>query len=402
MRIAFVTPEYVTENNFDGGLASHLGRVCPALASRGHEVCVTVFSDGTGRLTQDGVEIHRVCLAPALRRLEWLANRFTLFRLSQGINWMLKSWMLNRTLLRLHRQSPFDIVQFASYTGTAFFRPKGIPSVVRVSSYEPLRQEAYGLPLTADYRMMARLDVEAIRKADAVFGPSRLIADVVTRALGRPVPVIEPPFVVHRGGWDERLYSDLLAGRRYLLFFGTLGVLKGVATIADMIGELLQRHPDLFFVFIGKDVGFEEGPMMQHVWEKAGGQRGRVLYLGKMRHSQLYPIISHAHVVVLPSLIDNLPNSCLEAMALERVVVATKGASFEQLIEDGMNGFLYDRNSPARLLAAIERALGLDAAERSRMGARAAARISELEPSAALGRLVDFYRLAIERRDLRQ
>src|ERR1051326_7456438 len=47
--------------------------------------------------------------------------------------------------------------------------------------------------------------------------------------------------------------------------------------------------------------------------------------------------------VVLPSLIDNLPNSCLEAMGLGRVVIGTKGTSFEELITDEANGFLIEQ-----------------------------------------------------------
>ena len=42
----------------------------------------------------------------------------------------------------------------------------------------------------------------------------------------------------------------------------------------------------------------------------------------------------------LPSKVDNLPNTCLEAMALKRVVIGSRtAASFDQLISDGVNGF---------------------------------------------------------------
>jgi len=392
MRIAFVTPEYISENNFDGGLANHLGRVCPSLARLGHEVSVIVASDVRGTLTLDGVTVHRVAVHPSLR---YLANRLTCWRLTTAVEWLLKSHALNRAVRRLHRRSPFDIVQYASYCATAFFRPGRLRAVVRISSYEPLRQEAYSLPDTPDHRLMARLDLAAIRKADALFGPSRLIADVVAQEALRPVQVIEPPFSVESAGWDHRPYLDLLEGKRYLLFFGTLGVLKGVAVIAEAIEELLQRHPDLLVVFIGKDGGYHGRPMIQHVWEKAGAQRGRVISLGQMRHHQLYPILSRATAVLLPSLIDNLPNSCLEAMALQRVVIGTRGASFEQLIDDGESGFLCERGSAEGLLAAIERALWLTEQERSRIGERAAGRIGRLHPEAALGTLLEFYRSVI-------
>ncbi len=45
-------------------------------------------------------------------------------------------------------------------------------------------------------------------------------------------------------------------------------------------------------------------------------------------------------VLFLPSRIDNLTNTCIESMALGKVVIGTQGAIFEQLIEDGVNCFL--------------------------------------------------------------
>ena len=38
LRIAFATPEFVTENHFDGGLANYLNRVTKTLAQLGHDV----------------------------------------------------------------------------------------------------------------------------------------------------------------------------------------------------------------------------------------------------------------------------------------------------------------------------------------------------------------------------
>ena len=132
--------------------------------------------------------------------------------------------------------------------------------------------------------------------------------------------------------------------------------------------------------------------MMQQVWEKAGTCRGRVLYLGQMRHNQLHPILSRATAVVLPSLIDNLPNSCLEALALGRVVIGTWGTSFDQLIEDGRSGFLCDPDSPESLLATMEGALNLTEEERTRMGERGAQRMAGLAPEFSLPKLLEFYR----------
>ena len=134
---------------------------------------------------------------------------------------------------------------------------------------------------------------------------------------------------------------------------------------------------------------------MDHVWTCAGAHRGRVLYLGKMPHAFLDPLISNANLVVLPSRIDNFPNTCLEAMSCERVVIGTRGASFEQLIDDGVNGFLCEIDAPENLLEVMQKAIDLPPESRKKMGEQAAKRIDTLRPETVVRELVDFYQTVI-------
>jgi glycosyltransferase involved in cell wall biosynthesis len=67
----------------------------------------------------------------------------------------------------------------------------------------------------------------------------------------------------------------------------------------------------------------------------------RLIVLERMPHRQLYPVIAGAHLVVLPSLIENLPNACLEAMGLGKVVIGTSGTGFDELISEERRDFLF-------------------------------------------------------------
>jgi glycosyltransferase involved in cell wall biosynthesis len=71
------------------------------------------------------------------------------------------------------------------------------------------------------------------------------------------------------------------------------------------------------------------------------------------------------------------------------VVVGTRGASFEELIEDGVSGHLCEIDDPDSLLVAVEKALANEAP--SRMGAAAARRIDQLEPARACSELMRVY-----------
>jgi glycogen synthase len=307
---------------------------------------------------------------------------------------------LNRALARFHYQNPIDIVQYCHLGGSSLFKKVNVPSVVRLSSYTPLARARGGYEFAQPFQTRQQEFIErlALKKADAIYGPSRIIGRVVEEEIGREVGIIESPFILDTTDLDLSLFSATIEGSEYLLFFGSLSVLKGLVTIADILYTLLSRYPKLKFVLVGKQIAdYQRAPMMDYVWDRAKEHRDRVIYLGQLHHEQLYPIIANAKAVVLPSRIDNFPNTCLEAMALSQIVIGTHGTSFEQLLVDGVSGFLCDIDDPKSLLASIEKALGLTDETRARMGKMAAARIYDLRPERVVKQLLDFYYEVIKR-----
>lgn len=395
LRIAFVTPEYIVDK-FNGGLANYIYRITQALNALGHQPLVITPSRQTETFIHAGVEVHHVKVGSNV----WLSrlNYATHWRLKWMFNLLWRSWELNRTLKYIHTQQSVAAVQYANLGGVGAFRLNSVPSVVRVSSYTPLwiAKGGYNGAKLKAVRQQALVEWWSMKRADAIFGPSRVVASVVGKATNRSVQVIESPFVLDCTHTDDSIYNTSLLGKDYLLFFGTLNVLKGVETIADTVYTLLNKHRSLRFVFIGRENTSSTGePLMVYVRRQAHEYADRVIYLGDLPHKQLYPILSHALAVVLPSRIDNLPNTCLEAMAHERVVVGTRGASFEQLIIDGESGFLCEIDNPSSLQAALEKAIQLADEQRKEMGMKAKQRIAQLTPERVGQQLVDFYRRVI-------
>ena len=96
---------------------------------------------------------------------------------------------------------------------------------------------------------------------------------------------------------------------------------------------------------------------------------------------------------MLPSLIDNSPNSCLEAMGLGGVVIGTRGSSLDELITDGVNGFLVTPNDPDALAEKMisawtdPRLAELSVAARNRM--------QDFAPEKTVPSLLAYYRLVL-------
>lgn len=393
MRIAFVTPEFVTEpETFDGGLANYILRVSLSLKKLGHEPVVFVAAKKDETLLHDGVEVHRVAvnynqLFPRMQR--WITGH----RIDLATNRAHMSRSLNNALTRIDQQSPFDITQYSSYAATGLYRLPHIPAIVRISSYERLFQKAGGVVAhnDADSMKVQEIELAAMKKADAIFGPSHSTALAVEEDIEKHVEVIESPFVLDIKELNSTTYNNILRGKQYLLYWGTISQLKGAKVIEEIVFELLAENPRLHFVFVGK----EHPGMVAGLRAAAKGGSDRIIHIPKLPHSQLYPIIQHCIAAVLPSLYDNFPNTCVEGMAFGKPVIGTIGNGFEQLIVDGENGFLCSPGDSQCLLKKINKVLTLSPEELAQIGEKAMARVDRLKPEKVVQQLVDFYQRVI-------
>jgi glycosyltransferase involved in cell wall biosynthesis len=109
-------------------------------------------------------------------------------------------------------------------------------------------------------------------------------------------------------------------------------------------------------------------------------------------------IIARCDVFVVPSRVEGMPLALLEAMALERPIVATRVGGIPELLTHERDALLVPSEDPHALGAAIVRVLG-DPALAARLAA-AGRQVVEREADAATvaASYVDLYRAAIARR----
>lgn len=399
MRLAFVTPEFVTEPFFSGGLANYLGRVSVALARAGHDVHVVTRATQHGTLDHHGVTVHRVVPLWDRRMLVDKADRLVPRRLYNPYQDLKAAWSISRYLRKLNGKSRFDLIQVANVMAVGLFLGKRlrVPLVTRMSSYRPEWDTLAGVKPDLGVKARWKMEEWSVRGRRHVFAPTHYVAAQIEKAYRIPkVEVIESPFFEEVVEKDNSVYRQHLVGKKYLLFFGRMTQMKGVHVLAEALPRVLERAPDLHAVFVGADATAPGGgSMREFVRAKAGTHAGRVLLLDPLRHAQLYPFVENAAFVVLPSLVDNMPNTLLEAMGHRRVVIGTSGSCFEQLIEEGRNGFLVPPGDPETLAAAMNRACELSPEASGAIGAAARARVDDLHPDRALSRLVGYYESVI-------
>lgn len=388
-RIAFLTPEFPTELGAAGGLASYLGRMTRALHGLGHDVEVlTIAAEGSGVLDHDGVRVERVVPRPhgAVRLLGRISDLNWRFRLAATLENLERGIALGRALERRHRVLPFDIVQSSDYSLAGLFvrRRAGRTHLVRSSWAADLYSELDGIRPRFDRRMLYRLERVSLRRADVAYTPSRCLSDFYRREHGIHTEVLRPPFLL-----EPEPASEVPPGlpERYLLHFGQLGSRKGTDLVVRALPLAWEKEPGLEIVFAGREIR----PGAFDRWKRSWAEdESRVRWLGAVERPILYAILSRAVAAVLPSRVDNLPNTVIESAGLSVPVIGTAGASIDEVVEHGRSGELVPLGEVEPLADAMVRAWRGEGAW-ARDGYRSPAILGEMEPA---GAAAGFLRLA--------
>ena len=399
IKVAFITPEFVTEPSYSGGLANYLGRVTVALVEQGHTVHVFTRSTHNEKINFHGVTVHRVVplwdRRMILDHVDPLIPK-TFYNPYQDFK---ATWCLWRRWLNIHQKVQFDVIQVANVMAVGlFFRwERKTPVITRMSSYRPFWDTAAGIPQTAGVKLRWFMEKLAVTGTRHLYAPTHFVASQVKKGYDIPhVDVIETPFFLEQPTSDISTFEQYAKGKSYILFFGRMTQMKGVHILVEALPEVLKRFAEMNVFFIGGSGPAPDArPMPDYIRDKLKAFGDRVTVLESMRHDKLYPFIENAKVVVLPSLIDNLPNTCLEAMGLGKVIVATTGSCFEQVIENNVSGILVPPENSTALAEGISRAWKLNEQQRISIQEQAKKSIGKLHPTKAVPRLIDYYQSVI-------
>ncbi len=270
-------------------------------------------------------------------------------------------------LVRLIRESRCDVVhahlESAITLGVPAAALAGIPAVGTFHQLaSPLQGRAAArerLAVNVATRSRATIFVsEASRESfAAVYRPKRSVpsswrvvhngVDLDHYAPGRPAP-------------DDLRAAGLLDGQ-VVTILAALREPKGIRYAVQAWPAVVSRHPHARLLIVG--TGSEEQTLRDQVAEC--GVEDSVFFLG-LRHD-VADIFNASDVVLLPSLVDNLPTVLMEAGGCGRPVVASDTGGIPDIVENGRNGILVPPHSSHPIGDAVNRLLD-DPTLRAKMG----------------------------------
>ncbi|MBU4216799.1 glycosyltransferase [Candidatus Parcubacteria bacterium] len=133
----------------------------------------------------------------------------------------------------------------------------------------------------------------------------------------------------------------------YLLYFGRLSKEKGVNVLLDAMHDV-----DDVKLKIAGDGPEKEDFQLAIKNFKLGT---RVEFVGEKSGDELNNLIRKAKAIVVPSVwYENMPMNILEAVAMGKVIIASRVGGIPEIIEDKENGFLFRMNDTDDLALKID------------------------------------------------
>lgn len=370
MNILFVTGEFANSKSEMalGGMSYAVYKSALGMQRCGHNVQILAVANYNKRWFYRGLEVISV-------KTYQYGDGDSLKSVFTGI--LKREYCLRKTIKKLNKKEHIDIIQYVGWFGIGLFHCNAIPSIMRVSSYTKVQFEHNYLK-SRKY-LLELIEYLAAKKMNYIFAPSKIMAAGIEKDIRKKVGVKETPFLFEDIIWDEGILEKKLKGKKYIFYFGRMSVDKGILVIRDILYKVLDKYQDIYFVFAGSSSQFNGICIEKELLRVSKQYKNRVMFLGWLGKSKLYPIIDNAEMILMPSLSDNFPNSCAEAMSLGKIVIGTNGSSLEQFIENKKNGFLAEIGSAENLYYIIEKVLNLEEKEKEKISKCAQMKIKKFD-----------------------
>jgi glycosyltransferase involved in cell wall biosynthesis len=335
MKIAFLTPEFPhPKTGTSGGIGTSIRNLAKSLAEKGHKAVILVYGQSVDNEFFDGQ-----ILVKQIKNVK-----------VKGFSWLLTRLKLARIINKMHREKQIDLVEAADWTGITAFMPVKCPVIVRLNGSDSYFCHLDQRPVKKFTRF---LEKTALRQATALLSASQYTALVSKRLFS-----LERDFTVIPNSIDASAFVPIPASdTSTVLYFGTLIRKKGLMELPLIFNMVVANNPHARLVLIGNDArdvatgSLSTWDLMKEKFTKEAF--AATTYLGSVPYEQMQQQISKASVCVFPTFAEALPMAWLEAMAMEKAVVASSIGWAPEVIVDGESGCLAHPKDHQRFAACI-------------------------------------------------
>ena len=324
-KIAFLSPEYPhPKTGSSGGIGTSIKNLAMGLLAEGCSVRVLVYAQKEEAVFYD----NGICIQQ-IRNVKF-----------KGLSWYLTRKKLQNIIDTLYEDKKIDVVEAPDWTGiTSFISPKKCPVVIRLHGSDTYFCHLDQRPVKWINKFHEK---RALKKADGLLSVSQFTADTTNAVFG-----LNKQFTIIPNGIDLDAFSPDDKNKENtntILYFGSLIRKKGLLELPFIFNAVVAKNPNAKLILLGKDVpdiisgDSSTWQMMQGIFSPAALLN--VTYLGAVPYQDIKKHISTVTICVFPTFAEALPVSWIEAMALQKPIVASNIGWAPEVIDAGVNGFL--------------------------------------------------------------
>lgn len=380
MKLAFLTPEFPhPKTETSGGIGTSILNLSKGLVASGNQVVVIVYGQEKDEVFQDnGLTIYKI------KNIKF-----------KGLSLYLTQKKIEKLINKLYKEKKLTIIEAPEWTGiTSYIKPI-CPLVIKLHGSDTYFCHLDNRPVKFWNKFHEK---RAMKNADALLSVSQYTADLTKELFS-----IQVDFTVIPNGIDIDKFclEDKIEIQEYtILYFGTLIRKKGLLELPLIFNEVYKKNNKAKLILVGRDASdiisgnASTWAMMQSLFDVESIRN--VTYIGSVSHEKIKYHISTSTVCVFPTFAEALPVSWIEAMAMQKAIVASNIGWSSEVIEDGINGYLVH---PKKYQEYADKVLKLldDSALRNQFGVEARKKVVQKFSSEVVAKQnIDFYKKIVQ------
>lgn len=335
-----------------GGISTYCWHTAQMFAEKGHDV--TVFTQDFSVQNVKEEQPFKGCRLIRFRP-DQLAQSACLgyeARLSYELSCLLEKY--------IEKEGPPDYIETQDYMGIGYYTLlkkhllysafKNVPIILTIHAPGFLYLEYNQAP---QYKFpefwYGEMEKSSIRMADILISPSNYIVDQLKTRMSfkdiKATRVFNPFIPLSKQTTDFE--------RNNIAFFGKLTPQKGCLEMFEYFSKMWDKGFSQPLRIIGGGEHFfypQQMDMIDFIKKKYHRHvsKGLISFEGNIPPEKLKERLAKAHVIITPSIVDNLPYAVLEAMSLGKVVLSSEDGGHTEILKDDSSGFIFshrDKNS---------------------------------------------------------
>lgn len=355
MHIAYYAPTWPAAGA-SNGIVTYVAAMRRQLLEQGHVVSVV----SQGRLHVSDGTVHALDDTPSPR--SWWARLRGRIERDRG-DYPAAALRLAGQMHHAQQLARFDLLEMEESFGWSRITQTAlaVPVVTRLHGPHFMQAERIGTAIQQrQRRQRIAAEERGFREARALSAPTRATMAAATAHYAH-CPLMAA--VIHNPVTDDgdaaTCWTPGPEGAAHILFVGRFDRLKGADTILQAFARIAEARSDARLVMVGPDEGLvqPDGSRM-HFDDYAAqvlnaGVRARITFTGTLPRERIAALRRRSAVTVVASRHETFHYAAVEAMSAGSPVISTAWNGSDEVIDDGITGWLTPVGDIERLATQI-------------------------------------------------